>query len=144
MANITYQQGLENIHPHQLRRLRSEWVKRPAPALTLASLRNMVSVIALDEHDDVIGFAGGLTDGLLILYVWDVEVIEAHRGLGVEAELVGRLLERHGHVYQINAHPGVVMRGTFEAFGLVAYDRADATAMTRIDRTLQDGGVAMA
>ena len=141
MNKFTFQYGVDGLRPEQFQKLRRDWVHPPAPAVTLSSLRNMNAVVlAIDEKDEVVGFICGMTDQLLILYVWDCEVIASHRDQGVEQELLRRMLSRYGQLYQVNAHPGKDHREVFREEGFSAYSQDDALAMTRMDMMLQDGG----
>jgi len=88
----------------------------------------------------IVGYACGMTDGILFLYVWDVEVRPEYAAQGVEKEMLRRLIEAVGDIYQINAHPDDRLRPIFEQLGFVAYRSYQATAMTRMRMDLQDGG----
>lgn len=133
---ISYHHGTDGIAAHRLRLLRSDWRLRPAPETTLASLRAMRAVVlAVDgttPDGDVVGFVCALGDGVLVLYVWDLEVLPAYRGLRVEDELLRRLLAQHGGIYQVNAHPALPQRGIFAAQSFVPYGAEQAQAMTRM------------
>ncbi len=141
MFNVRYTYSADEVSAEQLAGLRTEWVNPPSPATTLAGLSAMnAAVLALDEAGQVVGFACGLTDGVLMLYVWDVEVLSAWRGQGLERELLSRLVERFGQVYQVNAHPSAELRPLFEGLGFAAYRPEQALAMTRMRMDWQDGG----
>ena len=88
MSDIQYTTSLQGVRAEQLEGLHVGWPKPPSAATTLKSLSNMNAVVlAIDpETDQVIGFICGMTDETLILYVWDLEVLEVWRGQGGEAE----------------------------------------------------------
>ena len=112
----------------------------PTPALTLASLRGMNAVVvAQDPAGQVLGFAAGLTDGVMVLYVWDL-CVRKDAPEDLKGRLLGRLLERFGQVYQVNAHPSREDRPLFEQAGFVPYAPQHACAMTIMRMDLQDGG----
>ena len=142
MSDIRYTTSLEGVRAEQLEGLHVGWPKPPSPATFLKSLRNMNAVVlAIDaEAGRVIGFVCGMTDETLILYVWDSEVLAAYRGAGIEQELLRRLLEAYGDIYQVNAHPQKDSRGLFAELGFTAYHADDALAMTKMNYDWQDGG----
>jgi ribosomal protein S18 acetylase RimI-like enzyme len=130
--------GIEDV---QLRRLRAEWLNPPSTKTFLASLKNMAVVLALDEESgDVVGFACGLTDHTLILYIWDIEVVPEQRGLGLERDILRRFIEKFGQLYQVNCHPGIQAKSWFEDLGFRPYTATEAVAMTLMRHAWQDGG----
>lgn len=133
MDSVRYQCGVDGVSADQVDGLRREWVSPPSPALTLASLRAMGAVVlALDEHDKVVGFVCGMTDGLLVLYVWDVEVTAPDPEGRIERELLRRLIERYGQLYQVNAHPSIEREELFASLGFRRYRPEQAAAMTKM------------
>ena len=139
MSNITYTYSLDGITADQVAGLRAEWVTPPSPEVNLRSLRNMNAVVLAVDEDagQVVGFVCGMTDDMLILYVWDEEVLPAHRGTGIRGEIYRRFLDRYGEIYQINANPSADRRALFEQLGFVPYHPDDAVAMTRMRMDLQ-------
>jgi GNAT superfamily N-acetyltransferase len=141
MSQIRYADSVGGLSARQLRLVRREWVNPPSPSLTLASLRAMGAVIvALNDADDVVGFVCGMTDGLLVLYVWDLEVVSDYREQGIGDALLERLLQRYGQLYQVNAHPDARQLPLFERHGFVRYQVSEATAVSKMQMQWQNGG----
>ena len=142
MNKVRYTYSLEGISPSQLTRLPVGWPKPPSPQTLLKSLQNMNAVVlAIDEETNaVVGYACGMTDHVLILYIWGTELLPEYRGQGIRKQMLLRLLDRYGEIYQINIHPGQPDRRLFEELGFKAYAPEQAVAMTRMRYEWQDGG----
>jgi ribosomal protein S18 acetylase RimI-like enzyme len=141
MKTIHYTHSLDGMRPGQLAGLHEGWPRPPSPETHLESLRAMNAVVlAIDPAaDQVVGFICGMTDGVLVLYVWDLEVRRGYQGRGIEEELLRRLLEKHGRLYQVNAHPSAERVALFAKAGFVPYRPDQAVAMTRMRMDQQDG-----
>ncbi len=142
MNALTYTESAAGITEAQFKNLPCGWPKSPSAKTVLKSLKAMnARILAIDASTgQVAGYACGMTDGVLILYVWDVEVPPEYAGQGVELELLRRLIEVVGDIYQINANPDDRLRPIFQQLGFVAYRSDQATAMTKMRMDLQDGG----
>jgi hypothetical protein len=131
---------MDGVSADQLDGLRRAWVNPPSPAVTLASLRAMgAAVLALDERDKVVGFVCGMTDGLFVLYVWDLEVAVPDPEGRIARELLRRLLGRYGRLYQVNAHPSGDREELFASLGFERYPPQQAVAMTKMHMPWQGG-----
>ena len=140
MSQITYTHSTDGIEADQLKGLPVGWPNPPSSETVLKSLQRMDAVVlAVEESGRVAGFVAGLSDEVLILYVWTIEVRSEYQGT-LERELLQRLLDRYSDIYQVNAHPDEGYRGLFEELGLVRYRPEQAIAMTRMDMALQNGG----
>ena len=140
MSQLTYTDSTDGIRAEQLKGLPAGWPNPPSPRTVLKSLSRMDGlVLAVEESGQVAGYVAGLSDEVLILYVWTIEVLPAYQG-ELERELLSRLLHRYGDIYQVNAHPDQRHRALFEELGLAKYRPEQATAMTRMDMALQNGG----
>ena len=82
----------------------------------------------------------GLSDEVLILYIWDIQVLPDYQDQGIERELLRGLLERFDDIYQVNAHPDGRYQDLLLELGLVSYADDQAPAMTRMRLEIQDGG----
>ncbi len=86
------------------------------------------------------GFVCGLTDGTLVLYIWDMEVLPTYRGQGIDEELVRRLVAAH-ELYQINTITLPERRDLFARLGFREYEPArHGPSMTLMRMAWQDGG----
>lgn len=141
MSNITYHHHVDGITAHQLRRLHVGWPNPPSPETFLKSLFNMNAIVlALDqESDEVIGFVCGMTDQVMILYIWDLEVLSDYQDQGVEDALLSHLLDRYAALYQINANPHPGIQTFFASAGFVALGEEQCQHMTRMDIARQHG-----
>ena len=131
------------MRPEQLEGLHVGWPDPPSPATFLASLCRMNAVaLAVDAATKaVVGFACGMTDRTLFLYIWDHEVLPDYAGRGIEREMIRRLLERHGRVYQVNTILMPGKRALFEGLGFAAYDTGtNGVALTKMRMEWQNGG----
>jgi len=142
MNALEYTDSLDNISAAQFHGLPHDWPRPPGGRTVLKSLRAMnARMLAVDRSTGrVAGYVCGMTDGVLILYVWDVQVRPDYAGRGVEREMLRRLIEAVGDIYQINANPDDRLRPVFEELGFAAYRGGEATAMTKMRMDLQDGG----
>jgi len=75
-----------------------------------------------EETDDVVGFVCGMTDQVLILYIWDLEVMPDYKEQGVEDELLAHLLDRYSDLYQINANPDSAIQAYFKSAEFLEVD----------------------
>ena len=141
MSDILYTDSLEGISSKNLEHLHVGWCNPPSPGTHLKSLRNMNAIMLAVERTsgDVVGFISGMTDETLILFIWDIEVRPEYQRRGIGMELVRRLLEKHGDIYQVNLHTDARTRPFYERLGFVA-DPELFVGMTRMNMDLQDGG----
>lgn len=141
MLKTEYRQSAEGITSHQLRRLHVDWPNPPLPETFLKSLSNMNAVVlAIDaDTNDVIGFVCGMTDQVLILYIWDLEVLPEYQGQGIEDALLSHILDRYGDLYQINANPHPAIQTYFTSAEFVGVGEASCQPMTRMDISRQHG-----
>lgn len=132
---FTYKHSVDNTEPHQLRRLHADWPNPPSPERFHTSLSNMNAVvIAIDEDTgDVVGFICGMTDNVMILYIWDLEVLAEYRELGVEGMLLDLLLEKYGHLYQVNANPHPGILSVFSEAGFTVLTESQCLPVTKMD-----------
>jgi ribosomal protein S18 acetylase RimI-like enzyme len=75
--------------------------------------------LALDAQTGrVVGYATGLTDGLLTLYVSYLEVLPEYQRRGVGTELIRRLLKRFGGIYGVDTSCDAELQPFFERLGM--------------------------
>ncbi len=140
MMNIRYTQSLDSVSHRMLSGLHAGWPNPPSPEAHLASLAGCnARMLAIDdEANTVAGFLTGLTDGILILYLWDLEVRSAYQGKGIGTRLVHQLCEAVGPIYQVQLLTDRKTQPFYERLGL-ATDENLLVGMARIDRSLQNG-----
>jgi ribosomal protein S18 acetylase RimI-like enzyme len=141
-STIHYTTSLDGIQPQQLEGLHGAWPNPPSPETFLQSLRAMNAVVlALDSHTgQIVGFICGMTDRMLVLYIWDHEVLPEYQGRGIEDELIRRMLAEYGDLYQVNTITMPDARPLFERHGFAAYDpQSNGVALTRMRMEKQAG-----
>lgn len=97
--SVTYSSSADGLTAAQLGGFFEGWPEAPDAAEHLALLRGSDAIeLALDEAGRVIGFATGVSDHVMTLFVTLVEVLPEHRGRGIGGELVRRLSDRFSHL----------------------------------------------
>ena len=91
---VAYTDSLDGVAAAELRGFFEGWPNPPSPETHLRTLRGSTHVwLARDGSDGpVIGFVTALSDGVLASFLPLLEVLPGHRGHGVGAELVRRML----------------------------------------------------
>lgn len=142
MSPIRYERSVSGIAPSQLQRLHADWPNPPSTKTFFASLSAMNAVVLALNADsgDVVGYVCGMTDSILILYIWDLEVLPEVQNRDVESQLLHRLLEKHGEIYQVNANPHAGTQPFFEQEGFRTVDQSGSEYMTRMHMEWQNGG----
>jgi GNAT superfamily N-acetyltransferase len=109
------------------------WPNPPEPQAHLRLLHRSDAVeLALDDETRrVVGYATGLTDGVLTLYVAQLEVLPDYRGRGIGTELIRRLLGRFGNLYAIDVICDPDVQPFYERLGM---ERATGMLIRRPER----------
>jgi len=64
------------------------------------AVTNSLAVISAWEGEQLIGLIRGVGDGLTILYIQDILVLNSHKNQGIGTALLDRLTEKYAHVRQ--------------------------------------------
>ena len=119
-AVIHYTESLDGIEPWHLEGFFVGWPHPPSPETHLRLLSGSDHVVlAIDvECGQVIGFVTALTDGVLSGYIPLLEVLPAYQGQGIGQALMTRILDRLGHLPNVDllCDPDVVP--FYERFGM--------------------------
>lgn len=101
---VRYLDTPDGLRPRHLRGGFFEgWPDPPSPEAHLRLLGGSDAVaLALEESGDVVGFATGITDGVLCAHVPLLEVLPAYRGEGIGGELMRRVLSRFSDLYSVD------------------------------------------
>ncbi len=104
MPMITYLESLDGVTPAQLEgSFFVGWPTPPSPATHHRILANSDKIVlALDDHQNVVGFITAISDDISCAYIPHLEVLPAHQGQGIGSQLVGRMLARLQHLYMID------------------------------------------
>jgi ribosomal protein S18 acetylase RimI-like enzyme len=117
---IRYQDSLDGIESSQLQGFFVGWPHPPLPATHQRLLSGSDHVVlAIDvEHGQVVGYVTALTDGVLSSFIPLLEVLPAYQGRGIGQALMTRMLERLGHLPNVDllCDPEVVP--FYERFGM--------------------------
>jgi GNAT superfamily N-acetyltransferase len=117
---IDYTNSLDGIESRQLEGFFVGWPHPPSPETHLRLLRGsdyVVLAIAV-ETGQVVGFVTALTDGVLSGFIPLLEVLPAFQGQGIGQGLMTRMLDRLGHLPNVDllCDPDVVP--FYERFGM--------------------------
>ena len=95
------------------------WPNPPAPEKHLAHLRGAeVAILAIDgDTGRVVGFVTAVGDGVLTAFVPLLEVLPAHRGQGIGAALMRRILARLSTRYSVDLVCDPDLVGFYERLG---------------------------
>ena len=101
---IRYTTSMDGVTQQMLSGFFVGWPDPPSPATHLEILkRSSHAVLAIDDSTSrVIGFANAISDGILSSYIPLVEVLPGYQGKGIGRELVGRIRNELGGLYQID------------------------------------------
>jgi GNAT superfamily N-acetyltransferase len=101
---IEYTDTLDGIEPHHLDGFFVGWPHRPSPATHLCLLAGSDHVVLARESasGQVVGFVTALSDGVLCGFIPLLEVLPAYHGRGIGSALLARMLERLGHLPNVD------------------------------------------
>lgn len=72
--------------------MQTYWAPERSEEDVLTAMKNSVSFGAIDEEDNLVGFARVVTDFVSIWYLCDVIVDESHRGQGIGKMLMSAVV----------------------------------------------------
>lgn len=115
---IEYTTSLDGLAPEHLHGFFEGWPSPPSPDRHLTILRGSHRVVLAREAGDphVVGFVNAISDGHLSAFIPLLEVLPAHRGQGIGAELVRRLLGELDGLYSIDLVCDEELRPFYERF----------------------------
>jgi GNAT superfamily N-acetyltransferase len=119
-AVIHYTDSLDGIETRHLEGFFVGWPYPPSPETHLRLLSGSDHVVlAIDvERGQVIGFVTALTDGVLSGFIPLLEVLPAYQGQGVGQALMTRMLDRLGHLPNIDLLCDATVVPFYERFGM--------------------------
>jgi len=117
---IDYTDSLAGIGPEHLEGFFVGWPHPPSPETHLRLLSGSDHVVlARDvETGRVIGFVTALTDGVLSGFIPLLEVLPAYQGRGIGQELMTRMLDRLGHLPNVDLLCDPDVAPFYERFGM--------------------------
>jgi ribosomal protein S18 acetylase RimI-like enzyme len=101
---IDYTESLDGIEPRQLEGFFVDWPHPPSPETHLRLLSGSDHIVlAIDvEIGQVVGYVTALTDGVLSGFIPLLEVLPAYQGRGIGQALMTRMLDRLGHLPNVD------------------------------------------
>lgn len=119
---VSYSDSTADLSEHHLAGGFFEgWTAPPDPDQHLQLLRNSAHVIlARDDSGSVVGFVSALSDGVLSAYIPLLEVLPAHRGIGIGTDLVRRLLNNLDRFYMVDVMCDPDLRPFYDRLGFVS------------------------
>jgi len=131
---LRYTDSAAGITPDQLAGFFDGWPNPPTPETHLRILTGSDAVILAIEDGRVVGFITAIADGALCASLPLLEVLPAHRGRGIGAELVRRMLARLSNYYAIDLACDPHLAPFYERLGF-----KPATAMLRRNFAARNG-----
>jgi GNAT superfamily N-acetyltransferase len=117
---IDYVDSLTGIEPRHLDGFFVGWPHPPSAETHFRLLSGSDHVVlAVDQESrQVVGYVTGLTDGVLSSFIPLLEVLPAYQGRGIGQALMSRILDRLGHLPNVDllCDPDVVP--FYERFGM--------------------------
>jgi GNAT superfamily N-acetyltransferase len=120
IAVIDYTDSLDGIEFRQLEGFFAGWPLPPSPETHLRLLRGsdyVVLAIAV-ETGQVVGFVTALTDGVLSGFIPLLEVLPTYQGRGIGKALMTRMLDRLGHLPNVDLLCDSDVVPFYERFGM--------------------------
>ncbi|MFB4166885.1 GNAT family N-acetyltransferase [Virgibacillus sp. JSM 102003] len=101
----------------------------------LKAIENSLSVVTAWDNEKLVGLIRVVGDGLTIIYIQDILVLQSYQNEGIGSELLKRILSKYEDVRQkvllTNDAPDV--RAFYEKNGFLSCDDGDLVSFTKID-----------
>ena len=114
---ISYRESAAGLEPDDLAPFFVDWPSPPSPERRLAVLRDGGAVVLAFDGERLVGFAVGISDGVVSAYVPLLEVLPQYQRRGIGSELVRRILERFEHLYMVDLACDEDLVGFYERAG---------------------------
>jgi GNAT superfamily N-acetyltransferase len=117
---IRYASSLEGISSNMLSGFFAGWRNPPTPDVHLKLLQGSdVVELAVDaEMDRVVGYATGLTDHILTLYISYLEVLPGYQRQGIGTELLRRIMKGCEGLYATSVHCDAPLQTFYSRLGM--------------------------
>ncbi|MGW6446288.1 GNAT family N-acetyltransferase [Lentzea sp. NPDC055074] len=117
---ISYSADLSGLTENDLAGFFVGWPTPPSPAQHLAVLHGSYRVVIARSDGDVVGFVNMISDGVLTAFIPWLEVLPAHQGQGIGAELVRRVVAEAANLYSVDLTCDDELRPYYERLGMTA------------------------
>ena len=132
---VRFQSNLDGVAATHLQDFFVGWPDPPSDHTLLRILTGAYAVnLALDDQDQVIGFAYAVSDGVLAAYIPLLEVLPAHHGQGIGTSLIQGLLAQLEDLYMIDIVCDAALEAFYAPMGFVAL-----TGMAKRNYARQNG-----
>ena len=116
---IRYTDSLDGVDATHLDGFFVGWPDAPSPATHLALLRGSAHAWLALDGERVVGFVTATSDGVLTAFIPLLEVLPDHRGRGIGAELVRRMLGTLDGLYAVDVVCDEDVMPFYERLGFV-------------------------
>ena len=135
--NIVFKEE-KQINQHDLKALYEdvEWYTYTKDLNQLQqALENSLYVLTAWEGEQLIGLIRVVGDGLTILYIQDILVLNSHQNSGIATELVKRVLDKYKDVRQkvLLTEEAPDVRHFYEKNGFVSCDQGTLVAFVQLN-----------
>lgn len=136
MSDIQYKAG-DNIQSPELLNLYNDagWANYTEdPDKLMGAVQNSLFTVTARDGDQLAGFLRAIGDGLTIVYIQDILVLQKYRRQGIGRELLRIALERYASVRQIVLLTDKTQetKGFYENAGMKKAEELDLQAFVRI------------
>lgn len=137
MDNITYKQ-INKFTEDEIKNLYQDagWTSytKDLPKLKEA-LESSLMVISAWDEEKLIGLIRVIGDGLIIIYIQDILVLNSYKRKRIGSKLLKYVLENYKDVRQkvLLTDDGEETRGFYEANGFISCDKGETVAFAKFD-----------
>lgn len=137
MENIIYK-STNNFNEIDIRKLyeNAGWTAytQDLPKL-MEALKTSLAVVSAWDEEKLIGLIRVVGDGITIIYIQDILVLDSYKRRGVGSRLLKSILEKYENVRQkvLLTDDTEETRSFYEANGFISCDRGDMLAFVRFN-----------
>lgn len=120
--NVRYTDSLEGITAEHLRGgFFDGWTRTLKPETHLRTLNGSDFVVLAvdDDTGNVVGYITALTDGVLSVFIPNIEVLPTYKGQGIGTELMRRMLEKAAAIPNVDLMCDENVKPFYARFGMI-------------------------
>ncbi|WP_339229534.1 GNAT family N-acetyltransferase [Oceanobacillus sp. FSL K6-2867] len=101
----------------------------------LSAIKNSLAVITAWDNENLVGLIRVVGDGLTIIYIQDILVLQNYQNEGIGSELMKRILYKYQDVRQkvLLTNDAANVRAFYEKNGFNSCDNGDLVSFAKID-----------
>lgn len=109
------------------------------PEQLAQAVRNSLAVYTAWDADVLVGLVRVVGDGVTIVYIQDILVVQAYKRKGIGGALMARVLEQFAHVRQkvLLTDDRQETRGFYESLGFSSCDKGQLVAFAKLENASQ-------